>query len=165
MNKLVLLILGVVMLALPLTSGPAAAKPFAVSFVTEAALKATCGKVGGDFLGGSGTGSAGYGCTKPCGTGNCSVECDPAKHTCTGQVPPQTRVASTPAIRDVLGAGSYAADGLEFSGADGFGSRHSGESGAGAPSGGADWDNGDFGQWHANTGGGVVLGGGIFATH
>ena len=144
--------LAMLVLALSMLTTPAMAENKNMKYVSQAALQAVCDKVKGDFLSGGKT----YECTKPCGTGNCTVECDPAKKTCVGSTPPKQQHTAGNSPYDILG-GLRAAP-LEFSGTDGFGSRSH------DPAAGGSY-NYDIGQWHANPPGGVILGGGIFATH
>ncbi|HZY48876.1 MAG TPA: hypothetical protein VFE64_03770 [Devosia sp.] len=156
MKTMILSALAMIALALSMMATPALAERINMKYVSQAALQSTCGKLGGDFLSNDKT----YECTKPCGTGNCSVECDPAKKTCVGSTPPKQQRTAGNSPYDILGD-LHAAPKveLEFSGTDGFGSRSHDN-----PAGGT--YNYDIGQWHANSpGGGVILGGGIFASH
>lgn len=102
-----------------------------------------------------------------CGNDNngTAVACNDAGH-CQGVGPgPMPRLVDTSFRGVVVGMLMAKLKGQTLDPWVVFGDPHSGQSGSDAGGGAAGWDTGDFGQWHANPGGGVVLGGGIFATH
>lgn len=156
MNKATIytILLGGLMLAVGTSESLAWAKSFSG---TRGQVRVACAAVGGELIEGASVTT----CLN--NKNSTGVTCGD-EGSCTGSGPgPAPRVNT--ALKDVLGMvrGGEKVE-LEFSGTDGFGSRHSGQSDGGTATGGSGWDGGDIGQWHADTGGGV-LGGGIFATH